>query len=125
MRNQGRSSPSELPDGDNAFAQFFQVFYSAHAGKFGAGEGWAGTLDEIIHESNLDQSTMSHRAPRLAGGMRVKAPDLPARISVHSYFHSQTLEVVAPAASTSYSKAPQVEPSEIFWELVRKNNMPR
>ena len=54
-----------------------------------------------------------------------KTHGLPARISVHSYFHSQTLEVVAPAASTSYSKAPHVEPSEIFWELVRKNSMPR
>ena len=41
------------------------------------------------------------------------------------YFHSQTLEIVLPAASTSYSKAPQPEPSAIFWELVRKNSMPR
>ena len=24
---------------DNALAQFFEVFYEAHAGKFGAGEG--------------------------------------------------------------------------------------
>jgi hypothetical protein len=38
--------------------------------------------------------------------------------SIDSYFHSQTLEVVLPAASTSYSKAPQPEPIAIFWELV-------
>jgi hypothetical protein len=39
VRNQGHSPLSELPEGDNALAQFFQVFYEAHAGKFGAGEG--------------------------------------------------------------------------------------
>src|SRR5271168_2800730 len=56
-----------------------------------------------------------------------------AKISAHqprtysriSYFHSQTLETVLPAASTSYSNAPQPEPSAIFWELVLKNSMPR
>src|SRR5271155_6029319 len=77
---------------------------------------------------NLDQSTVLHRARQLVPGWQAaggKTRGLPARISVRSYFHSQTLEVVAPAASTSYSKAPQPEPSEIFWELVRKNNMPR
>jgi hypothetical protein len=49
----------------------------------------------------------------------------PRTYSRDSYFHSQTLEIVLPAASTSYSKAPQPEPSAIFWELVRKNSMPR
>jgi len=36
---------------DEALAEFFQMFYEAHAGEFGASEGGAGTPDEIIHES--------------------------------------------------------------------------
>jgi hypothetical protein len=39
VRNQGHSSPSELPEGDDALAQFLQVFCEAHAGKSGAGKG--------------------------------------------------------------------------------------
>jgi hypothetical protein len=35
----GALVPFRTTTGDNALAQFFQVFYEDHAGKFGAGEG--------------------------------------------------------------------------------------
>jgi hypothetical protein len=42
------------------------------------------------------------------------------------YFHSHTLETVLPAASTSYSKAPQVLLMRArLSEAVRKKSMPR
>jgi hypothetical protein len=57
-----------------SLTQFFQMFYEAHAGKFGAGEGGAGTLDEIIHESEPRSkhhvTSGSPPVPRLVGGGR-------------------------------------------------------
>ena len=42
------------------------------------------------------------------------------------YFHSHTLEIVLPEASTSYSKAPHAPFIRAsFCEVVRKNAMPR
>jgi len=47
------------------------------------------------------------------------------RLDGFAYFHSHIFEMVAPLASTSYSKAPQALLRRAsFFEVVLKNNMP-
>lgn len=58
--------------------------------------------------------------------LRIRLDSRPPLRLVWFYFHSQTLEIVLPEASTSYSNAPQVLFTRAsFFDAVRKNSMPR
>jgi hypothetical protein len=78
-------------------------------------------------------SVQGHRQVNSAAGSSIFPtpeaflnPESSDQVDRWPYFHSQTVEVVAPDASTSYSKAPQALLSGAsFCDVVRKKSMPR
>jgi len=91
-------------------------------------EGWASNAGWWIH-TNLFQSDL-HRVCPHSISLRPTALTRDAAKygapTVIAYFHSHILETVAPAASTSYSKATHALLRRAsFCEVVRKKSMPR
>ena len=89
-------------------------------------KNWRSRLEAIYRHFRRDKGRVANRADGL------EERRLEARITFNPgpqpviYFHSQTLEIVLPEASTSYSNAPQLLLSAAsFCDVVRKNNIPR